>query len=503
MADVFDVRSFLEAISGQKNIDEIVGEIANEEHFGEAAALMNKHLEIVHHHVFEDDELEEPIAMSLVRTDVDVRVDGLIDAPAGIYAVIGYSSEGFSTREVCPTRTEEVGDGRYRSHLILDENKEDYIHVELTVNGETRPIPFLMFAYLVISTAVDGDELTEKQLIAALMCMSPADKEGQEEQEAQTTPVPQLEAISVTTHIVPNSKPTHVLRQGWGDLMFKDGGMPISVGKKMGQATINFGLALEDPVTKISEDIDAEDMAIVEAVTSLTGAGNTTITPFQIAEAMGYTGPTVELQEEIHERVQRLRGIVGRIDFTEQAKAWRIANPDTGKPYDHAEISGNLLSMTIFDGTDTDGNRHVRYQVNAEPITYTHARIVGQVVTYDQKLLELKPITDMGEKRKRVTRDQTKIERAVLWFVFSLKNPKSNLSNVITYDSLFAVEGYVPSSTSARKRAIAFTHDYLRALQEKGVIADFQPIEEGRAGKMTKVRVIVEKPRKRISRRVE
>lgn len=309
---------------------------------------------------------------------------------------------------------------------------------------------------------------------------------------------PTMEGIKPSTHVVANSKPTQVLRAGKSEFLFRDGGFPLSVGKKSGQLMINFGLAFEDPVTELSEKIDAEDVAVIEAVTTLRAAGNTVISPFQIAESMGYVGPSQELQDEVHERVMRLRGIVGRIDWTEQAKAWKVINPETGRPFETAEISGNLLSAVVFEGTDDQGNRYIRYQLSGEPITFTHARLVGQVINYDQSLLDLRPIDEDGRRAKRVTRDQKKILRAILAYVAVLKNPRNKMGNVIGYETLWSHEGYVPSSESARKRSIKTTHGFLRALQEVGEIYGFEAISERSARhKQIQVRVIVEKPTKR------
>jgi len=313
-----------------------------------------------------------------------------------------------------------------------------------------------------------------------------------------STPIPELEGIKPSTHVAANSKVTQVLRAGKSGLLFKDGGFPLSVGKKSGQLMINFGLAFDDPVTKLSQEIDAEDVAVIEAVTTLRAAGNNVISPFQIAESMGYVGATQELQDEIHERVMRMRGIVGHIDWTEQAKAWKVVNPETGRPFENAEISGNLLSAVVVNGTDDQGNRFIRYQLSGEPITFTHARLVGQVINYDQSLLDLRPIDEDGRRAKRVTRDQKKILRAILAYVAVLKNPRNKMSNVISYESLWSHEGYVPSSDSTRKRSIKTTHGFLRALQEVGEIYGFEAISERSARhKQIQVRVIVEKPTRR------
>lgn len=307
--------------------------------------------------------------------------------------------------------------------------------------------------------------------------------------------MPTLEAIAPSKHIVPNSKVTQVLREGKSALLFDRGGNPLRVDKKNTQ--IQFALWHdEEAALEVSEDIDAEDVNVIEAVTTLKHAGNTAITPEQIIRNMGYK-PTPELVEEVHGRVLRLMSIKGRIDCTEQLKRWHITNPDTGEQYDHGELVGNLLSMTVFDGTDVKGNRDIRYKVASDPITYEHARLVHQVIEYPPELLDLAPIDEDKKEKKRVSRDQKKLERAILWYVFSLKSSKNRMSNYVTYEALFDYEGYRPGSDTARKRAIKFVHAYLRALVKAGVIYAFVPkIEQSRRHRQLGVTLVVEKPGK-------
>lgn len=327
----------------------------------------------------------------------------------------------------------------------------------------------------------------------------------EQERDGDESPdMPHLEAIAILNHISANSKVAQSLRHGEAVKYFSEGGWPVMVGedrKTHVQTQITVELKHDEAAIQTSEEIDAEDVAILDAITTLRYYGNTVISPGQIAKAMGYI-PTKEIQLEIHGRVLHLMGVLGHIDWTNQAHDWNIHNPETGLPYDKAEIIENLLSLTVFDGTDTKGNRDIRYKVISYPITYVHSQLVNQVVEWPQELLSLAPIDQYGNKKTRITREQKKIMRAVLWYVFSLKNPKNKMQPTISYERLFMYEGYVPSSRSARQRAIMFVDSYLRALQEAGVISGYIPqVEQSRRHLQTGVQIIVEKPRKRLTER--
>lgn len=388
---------------------------------------------------------------------------------------------------------DEQDDGGQASVSLIFPTEQDPSTVE-EEKLHTTALPFSVYITAVASEAGLYDDDMDRDLLDYINHML-------ELEPTEDSEVPKLEGLPVITHVVPNSKVTQVLRNHeTAHYVFDEGGAQLDVGgKRSGQTLIDFSLWYNEPTTQLSGDIDAEDMGIVEAVTSLKCRGNSTISPYQIAETMGYDNPSKDLQAEIHGRVVRLMGLVGRIDWTEQAKAWRVTNPETGEPFDRAVIMGNLLSLQVFEGVDVMGNPYVRYQINAEPITYTHARLIGQVVNYDQALLGLKPIDEDGNPVKRVTREQKKLQRAVLWYVHALKNPKSHLNARVSYEALFAYEGFVPTSASARTRAIRFIQRYLRALQANGTIYGFTALTEGgRSHKQTGVHIVVEKPRRRL-----
>lgn len=365
--------------------------------------------------------------------------------------------------------------------------------------GETvnlAAIPFVLYAFALCSELGEcSDDVAEEitALAERLDYFKAEETSASGGQGAEDMPT--LEAIAPTWHVAPNSKVTQVLREGKSALLFEQGGRPLIVDKKNTQ--IQFALWQdEEAAIEVSDTIDAEDMTVIEAVTTLKHAGNTVITPGQIIRNMGYKS-TPELVEEVHGRVLRLMSIKGRIDCTEQLKRWHKTHPDTGEEYDHGELIGNLLSMTVFDGTDVKGNRDIRYKVASDPITYEHARLVHQVIEYPPRLLDLAPVDIDGNEKRRVDRNQKKLERAVLWYVFSLKNPKNRMSNYVTYEALFDYEGVKPGSPSARKRAITFIHDYLRALVNEGVIYTFVPkVERSRRHRQLGVTLFVEKPGK-------
>lgn len=304
-----------------------------------------------------------------------------------------------------------------------------------------------------------------------------------------------IEAIRPTAHIVSNSKPALVLDS---PSLYDSDGAALNVGSRRkgrgAQLQIQFKLESGEG---LPQETSREDVAVLDAIQTLKGAGNTVITPWQIAENMGYN-PTPELVDEIHGRVLHLMGTLGTIDWSQQAKDWGIVDKETGLPLEEAKIISQLAQLTVLDTTDAGGNRSIRYRIDGDTLTYQHANEVNQVIRYPPELLEMKPIDIDGKVRMRSTLDQKRIQRAVLWWVYVLKGKGNKMADSIHYEKLWAHDGYAPKNNSARKRAVTHTHDVLRALKACGEIEGFEPVCEGRAHRQTQVRVIVGKQRRRL-----
>lgn len=461
-----------------------------------------------------------------VDVDVDLRPWGIVLKAGPYQTQVG--SNGDTTPVPCFLNGEEIGEttisfpdagvvdpgdavDRVTFDVLNDVYDADRHRIDLT---DGRPLTYFdLLLWLAIQDADStgdtskGDsffriaydaERDEIIGIADLVNDNPAPLAAPE--DADPLPLPKMEQIRPYRHYAPNAKTTEVLTK---PVLF-DGIATLDVGKRKGQLSIDFGLEWsdgEEPANiDISQPIDREDVRVIASVVTLKNAGNVTVSPFQIAETMGYGMPTVELQEEIHERVMKLRNIDGRIDWTAQARRYGINNPETGKPFEHAEITGHLIDCAVFDGTDTDGNRYIRYQLLSDPITYQHAHQIGQVIDYPQRLLGVKPISEAGVRRKRVTREQTQVADSVLWFVYSLLNPKNSLGESIRYETLFERAGVDATHYKRRQRLVVFVNDYLRALQAEGVIRGFEVYAPGTSHKPVSVRVIVPK-RRNVSRR--
>lgn len=335
-------------------------------------------------------------------------------------------------------------------------------------------------------------------------------------EEALSVPVP--EALKPNTHYSPVAKSTWALTH---TRIGEAGPLKVGANKRGQQMLIDFamawdetavaeasgaGVALFDASGKPIEELSREQVEVIAAVATLMERGNTTITPFQICEVVGWD-TSREQQLHVDSLMMELRAVDSRIDWTAQARAYHINNPDTGLPFVKAEIIGHLIEAQAFRGIDTSGTPYIRYKLTAEPPTYKHAKMVGQVVAYPQRLRALKPLHEDGTRTGRMTSEQVTASGWLLDYVYRLKHPRNTLSPTLTYDTifhetgLFAGGGSKEAERKRRQRAVNFVNDYLRALQAEGIIEGYVVETEGRGGRSRAVTIAVKQDVKRPRRR--
>lgn len=307
---------------------------------------------------------------------------------------------------------------------------------------------------------------------------------------------PALTKVTPRTTYWPTDKATHSLTD---PDVFTEGGWPLEVGRKKGQMTINFSLAYDAGIVTTSRELDSVDREVVSAVTSLReaarrGTGEPVVSAYTIAKTMGIPNPDKEQCRDIDARMRDLMSVTCTIDFTEEAQKRKLVNPETGQLFTKAKIVRHVVPADLFEGVDENGNEYVRYRLASDPPTYEHAKLIGQVVTWPQRVERLAPLREDGTRYRRHNTDrQRAVKKAILERVYSLKNRKSHYSNVILYQTLCEATGVDPDNRSVKKRVVDFTEAYLRALQRDGVIVDFQPETEGSSHAKTGVRVFVKR----------
>ena len=242
----------------------------------------------------------------------------------------------------------------------------------------------------------------------------------------------------------------------------------------------------------IYRPISQYDREVHGAVSSLWADGQRTVTPHQIAKAAGIGNPTKRQVESIMESVDLQRRVLGKIDFTKEARGRALTFE--GEPVGAFKLEGYLIAADKTEIVTANGKVVQGYVLLRPPLIYQHAATLGQVVNYPQRLLEL------GEGRD--TEQNIILRRELLRRVYRIKSEHKrkrgdardgvNRNIRFTADpkhpgrSLFDRAGVNQKNRDARKKAMGYVLGILDGLAERGEIADYKPITEtGRGGKRT------------------
>lgn len=367
-------------------------------------------------------------------------------------------------------------------HMTLDDGTDEAVSF-------TRVLSSLAIAY----AKADGREDDERLLEAWFEASAIEDAQG----SADDYVSPTLTKIRPNLHYWPNAKDSNNLTD---PRLFEAGGLTLDVGKRKGQMFVEFELMTDEGYGSTSIDIDRTDRQIISAVSTLKEAarretGEPVISAYNICETMGLTHPEAEAQAEVDRRMSRLMSTVAHIDFSEEARKRKVINPDTGLPFESAVITRHLVEAQRFEGVDEGGNHYVRYKLLADPPTHEHAKLIGQEVTWPQRMQGLPALKPDGTAyRRSSTGRQIAIKHEILARTYSLMNRKSNQSDTILYDTLCRTVGVDPKNRSAKKSVVDFAEGFLRALEAEGVIKDFQPFREGSSQKKVGVELFVQQP---------
>lgn len=253
--------------------------------------------------------------------------------------------------------------------------------------------------------------------------------------------------------------------------LFSDDGELLEAG---GGLKTRFVLAVSDDNVKLSGKIDEFDKNVLSAVASLKEAGGRYFTPAQICTAMGIKKPKESQKKSVLDRMERMSMIRATIDYSGESKR-------RGLDVDSDVIRGPLLDFYSREIKARNGKTITGLDIRDLPITYQHAKAIGQLVSYPQRYLT------MGEG-SATERNQI-MRRIVCERIEQMKNKNSRISDVIRYErskthpdipGLFERAGVDVSSKFERAKARKFVASLLDDLMKDGAIHAWGEILDGR-----------------------
>lgn len=308
---------------------------------------------------------------------------------------------------------------------------------------------------------------------------------GSEEGKTETTSLPRQDVIKPIRQYDPDSK---LARKMDAPGLYDAAGATLDVAslseRKKGREVVTAVSFSADEGVELSRPMGAYDREVHRAVSSLWVAGNRYVTPQQVAKTMGIRNPTANQIRKVRESIDLQCSIRGEIDFSEEARGRRLEfEGEEQTPY----IKGHLINADEVGLRSVNGRTVTGYYMYRAPLIYQHAAMLGQVIDYPQRWLELGDGSDTD--RNILLRGQ------LLRQVSRIKHARHKGSNNIRFttdpkhpdrDCLFSRAGVDQSNRHAKKKATEFVLSVLDALKAEGAIKGYTLNQRAvRGGKST------------------
>jgi len=244
----------------------------------------------------------------------------------------------------------------------------------------------------------------------------------------------------------------------------------IRMGKKGGQQ-ITTAVTIDVPENmKIEGNINfsSYEKSIINAVSSIIEAGNTTFTLATLYHAMtGKENPSLDdqLMNELRQRLDKMRKMMITIDFTKEIQAKFMPEME------EFTIEGYLLPLTKAKGK-VNGKYTEVYKIIDTPPLYRYAKAKKQLSTVPLILLNA-PVNNNSST--------IPLKTYVLWRIEGMKNKNNKLiSNKILFDSIYSELGEIDANKVRKKRIRDYTKTILEHFVNEKYITSYEETKNGR-----------------------
>lgn len=422
-----------------------------------------------------------PVPHYISGTDEDIVL------PAGVYATRQFDAHAF-----------RISDDDDFMQIVYDieqhfEMPEDGLTLEAANEGTTIPKLFNVTVRLVPAAhaqrgAFDIDDLANS--LAALeadenmtaermeeLCTSFAAVRGRwyhfSPEEKNMPELPKQDLVALRRQYVPITKAAHSIKE---PSLFDAGGALLDVASRQEKRrgldiTTHIAFSYDDEDVQLSRPLDAYDNDVQGGLATLWEAGARTFTVAQLHSGIGHDKrPGKKALAELERRLDNQRRIMAKIDYTQEARG-RALELD-GEAVKLFKLEGHLAELRKLEIESINGKVVTGYQFLEQPILYQHAKALGQIASYPQRLLKAGRGSD--------TQANMTVKRAILERVAILKNKKRRqIDNRMRYATLYEMAGIDPTDRDRRNRMNDYVLSVLDDLKSRGEVTGYQEYTEG------------------------
>ena len=320
---------------------------------------------------------------------------------------------------------------------------------------------------------VEGWQVTLEDLLHSALLLAMSEKMLAEMDREESDSIPKQDTNKPRKHVDPITK---LAQRITSPQIWETGGAILDVAsqeeKKQGKTiTTALSVSLEDTNgVSMSRPMSQYDVDVNGAVATLWQAGNKNITIPQVFKTLtGETGkPSDKQLAEISESLDKQFRAFVEIDFTQEARGRSLEFE--GEAISEGKLKAHMLEARGMTMRTANGKTVEGYELLAPPVLYQHAAMLGQVVTYPQRLLQI---------GGRNTQESIVIKKYMLRRIGQIKG-KGHVSNRIKFEAIYEKAGIENPSKDKRRKVRDYVRELLNGLVETGYIAGYSEVEEKR-----------------------
>ena len=327
-----------------------------------------------------------------------------------------------------------------------------------------------------IAIHLDGEPLGIGSLIFAVAFVRGAlaayEKMGAERAAGAGLELPRQDTKKPRQHYAPNTKLANKIAE---PLIYEAGGVLLDVAsareKRRGkEVTEAVSISLDAEGVNISRPMTPYDGDVHSAAATLFVAGNSYITSAQVCQTLtGSKKPTPKQIAEVEESLDRQMRAYVRIDLTDEARG-RSLKYD-GSTVTDFKVEGYMLQAEKVSIRTANGRAVDGYKLLAPPILYRHAAMLGQVVSYPQRMLE----TDSAGSN---TKQRTVIKSYMARRIGQIKG-RGKVSPRIRLETVYEKAGVDAENNDKRKDTNRYVEQLLKLWKGSGIIKGYRKVTEG------------------------
>lgn len=419
------------------------------------------------------------------RSDVDVKVDiyrktlgknyvFMFDGNVDINEAYLYLVKFEGLQETISKFQDDIESGKVETKTFIDEETGE------TREESTAPITFNIELERV--DMGDGNGITAIEYLVWLAITTTEDEELKRRIFESAYQVEEKDGLEQATRRTSKRyDPITKLHQNMSNpALYEEAGVLLDVagrGEKKKGKEVNTFVSLEviagdEESVALSRRLSDFDIEVYNAIASLYEDGKRAVTLREIAElTIGESSITSQQIDSVAESVEVLRRTLLTADVTQEAKAHKLTDPETGEPWAEMKINDFLFNAVRIDMKSTNGKVTTGYKTHSMPIGLKYAKASKQIASYDAKYLATRSAGSNTERN-------IVVKNYLLRRIAQAKGGK--MSNTIRCEKIYDKAGINKENRVERNRINKYVVNLMDLWRSQGLFKSYEVVGEGR-----------------------